>query len=1756
MQQFPGFEIRATLYVGQRTLVYRAWDLERRRLVILKCLRAPTPDELGRLEREFQLGREVGAAALPEVLAMVQHGQAHALVFEDFGATSLSALLKDGPLDLPTALRVAMGAARSLAALHAREIVHKDVTPSNVLFNPDSGDVRLCDLGLATRIPRTTQGLCNPNFLEGTLAYISPEQTGRMNRTIDYRTDFYSLGATLYELIAGRPPFALDDPIALVHAHTARTPELLHKALPAVPEVVSDLVLRLMAKNAESRYQSASGIVADLQRCLDQWAETGTIESFPLGADDRSAVLCVSQKLYGRERESETLREAFERTSEGGSGLLLVRGYSGIGKSMLVNEVHRPMVARRGLFIDGKYDQLGRSTPLSAFKQALEQLIAQLLTESEEQLAGWKQKLQVALGDNGHVLLDFLPSAALVLGEQPAVIELPPSEARERFDRTLIAFIQAFAAPAHPLVLFLDDLQWVDRASLRLLEGLLADENSASLLVIGAYRDNEVPPSHPLMGTLTALGEQGVAIETITLSPLDETDTIALVADSLERGTDEVAPLGGLIHQKTGGNPFFSVQFLRCVSENGALALDAETGQWEWDLADIARMQAIETAVELMLSRIEGYGEQTKGLLQLAGCMGNRFDLETLSIISSASPREVSRALWEPVRDGLVLPLDEAWQYYHWLGQEHEDAPPAEGVRYRFAHDRVQEAALISIPETERAELSLRIGRLLLARCDAEEREERVFDLVKHLSLGADLFTTRQERDELAGLCLKAGRKALASTAYAPARDYLVQGAELLGADGWERDFELMFALHRELIEVEFVLGNLERAREVFDVARERSQTLLHLGDIYQLMIRIHLTADEIAEGLRLGREVLMRFDLELPTDQAAAEAMMEAERVRISELVGERPIASLVNEPEMTDARLATCLGLLHETWTCAIMAGDFLQVMHTAVKITRLSLEHGYTRFSACGFVAHAAVQSLTGHYAEAKDFGLLSMEVCHRFEDVFIIPKVHNTFANFTNHWVHHLRSNVRVYEESYQSCLQSGDRWWGAWAVVWIRTARMIAGDPIDDMIRVGDQFHPYVEASGYQPLVWLSRLERQILLNLAGRTDGCDSFDGEGWTEAEIKTALTDMGFGFGLYVLHLYKAFCLLLHDHADEAPEQIEKALAHRDHIPGLMPYADWWFYAALVWMRSEVEPERVAEHLEQMQTWTEVCPENFEHRLLLMQAELARVKGEPAGDLYGRAISTAQRDGYLQHEALANELAARYYLDRERERAAIGYLLAAHDLYRRWGANTKVRLLEEQFPELRGRQGRTRGTISASETTTNEISLETMDLMAMLRAAQVISAELQLDVLLRQLLTIGVQSAGAQKGVLVVVRDGQPQVAAMATPEEVQVGVWTPLEESDLVPRSMVQYVLRSNDTLVLDDASNDKRFGKDAYIVRLCVRSALAVPSFNKGEGVGVLYLENNLTSSAFTPERVQPLQLLSTQAAIALDNAMLYDTLERKVAERTLQLAEKNAMLEEKNAEILRAQSQLVHSEKMASLGQLVAGVAHEMNNPISFIHSGLPSLRRDLGKLMARLPESDTDPKLAKVQTRIGRLLDAMGDGTRRVTEIISNLRTFSRLDEAEFKQADLCEALDATLVLLHNKMRDRIEVVREYGEIPHVECFVSQLNQVFMNLLANAADAIQGKGKITIRTDRLDEDRISIDITDTGCGMSEEVQNNIFDPFYTTKDVGEGTGLGLSISHGVIDKHKGTIEVHSAPGEGTRFRIVLPVRAARGVTEG
>lgn len=1769
MPQLEGFTIDAIVDEGPVSMVFRGREIRHQRPVIIKTFSDayPTAEAVARLEHEFEIGHELKATHVIAHLALVGYESSRALVLEDFGAEASNKGDGHPQLDVLTFLRFAHQAALGLGELHAADVVHRDVSPGNIFWNRTTGTVKLGDLGLATRIPRSREAVINPAHLQGTLAFIAPEQTGRMNRVVDFRTDFYSLGATLWYWLTGAPPFVEPDAMAYVHAHIAKAPPDLRALRPDVPDMVAAIIYRLLAKTAEERYQSAAGLAADLVRCISSLESSPSIAPFPLGEHDDARRFRVSERLYGREAEVAQLLETFGRVAEGRAELLLVRGHSGIGKSMLVHEVHKPMVARRAYMATGKYDLLGMTEPLSAIVHALQALVRQVLAEPVEQVAAWREAVLAAVDDRAQLLTPLIPALVDVLGSHPALLELGAVEARTRFETTLLQFLQVTATADHPLVMFLDDLQWADPASLRVLEQLLTSPDTKHTLVICAYRDNDVPASHPFALAAARIEEQRVPTTVLHLAPLGPADVTAFIADSLGRDEGDVAPLAELVLRKTGGNPYFVSQFLLRLVDDQLLAYADARREWDWHMEGIARLEVLESVVDLMVGKIGRYDTQAQSLLSLAGSMGGRFERSTIALVAGIDPREAARGLWEPLRDGLI----------HVVEGDRELAPPPDGdraplsgdVTYEFAHDRIQEAAIRGISDADREALHLRIGRLLLDRANDTKPAAHIFDIVNHLNLGRTLVTAPEERDRLARLNLRAADAARAATAFDAALGFARVAMSLLPEGSWATDRDFTYDLHRLCLETEFVAGNWDEATRLFEVTRAQASTTAQIADLYQLMIRILLQRDRVFEAATVGLEGCRALGLDFPTDPEAQGAVIVRDLATFDEYMKGNTIDELLNRPLMNDAGIAQLLGVLHELWAAAVMSGNGNAMIWSAIKTVTLALEHGNSRFTATGYVAMGLVLTLNKRVREADPIGRMAMELARRFDDPFVIPKVNNTYCNFTNHFAHHMRECLPIYEESYRNARLSGDTWWGAWAVGWLRVARLVCGVPLRETLQIQERFHDYIVSSRYKPLEFYSHMDRQIVLNLMGETVDALSFSSEDYDASQYVNYFAETGFGLGSHLHWIYLAFVHWLHGAHDATPALLDEADKHVGFITLTMPWIDHYFFGPLcaaqhvgssdsardAWARARMQRD-----LAQLREWEATAPENFAHRAALVEAEWHRVSGNDAEALrcYQAAIAGANKHQYLHHEAMANELVARHHLAEGRHQAAVGHLLEARLLYSRWGARRKARMLDEEFPRVLSRQRRAEAGTTVDHTTISgggTVGLEGVDLDTVLKASAAISAELNLARLIERLMQIAMQNAGAQKGVLILEHEGGATVEALASVDEEQVGTLQgiPLAASMDVPQSIVAHVQRTGRPTVLDDAGTSE-FAGDPYVRRHGVKSVLCLPVLKQQRRLAILYLENDRATAAFPPRRVALLGMICSQAATAIENARLYDTLEQTVERRTNQLAETNGRLlrgnEElarKNQQILQQQAMLVHAEKMSSLGQLVAGVAHELNNPINFISGGVPSLRRDVQKLADHTLATQREGQFEKVVQRIKTLLDAIEDGASRTSQIVRDLRNFSRLDEAEFKSADIHEAINTTLTLLGSKLKDQARVVKDFGALPPVYCAIGQVNQVFMNLLTNAIQALGADGLITITTRRLDEDRVQISIRDNGSGMSDEVKARIFDPFYTTKDVGEGTGLGLSISHGIIERHHGTIEVQSTVGAGSEFIVTLPI---------
>ncbi|WP_449421018.1 trifunctional serine/threonine-protein kinase/ATP-binding protein/sensor histidine kinase [Phormidium nigroviride] len=1810
-----GYQITEELYTGTRTLVYRGIRIRDQQPVVIKLLRNeyPTFNELVQFRNQYTIAKNLDLPSIVKPLDLVPYQNTYALVMEDFGGISLLEYLhqkiaaqtaeSSNILPLADFFDIAIQLATSLDGLIYQRVIHKDIKPANILINPDTKQVKLIDFSISSLLPRETQEIHNPNVLEGTIAYLSPEQTGRMNRGIDYRTDFYSLGVTFYEILTGQLPFASNDPMELVHCHIAKIPPTVHILNPAIPSFLSAIVSKLMAKNAENRYQSAFGLKYDLENARSlsnadvvlQGQETGTIPTWEIGQRDLTNHFLIPEKLYGREPEVENLLNAFERVANPpesplnkggnrGAEMMLVAGFSGIGKTAVVNEVHKPIVRQRGYFIKGKYDQFQRNIPFSAFVQAFRDLMEQLLSEFDAQLHAWKTKILLAVGDNGQVLIEVIPELERIIGAQPPAPELSGSAAQNRFNLLMQKFVQVFTTAEHPLVIFLDDLQWADGASLKLLQLLM--EDTGYLLVLGAYRDNEVSPVHPFIMTVDEIVKAGATVNTITLQPLSLADMNQLVANTLNCDLPLAQPLTELVYQKTQGNPFFATQFLKALHDDKLITFDWDIRHWQCDIAQVRALAITDDVVEFMAVQLQKLPTQTQEVLKLAACIGAQFDMNTLVIVGEKSPEETAAVLWKALQESFILPTTEIYKFF--IQTDSLTATDsAANPTYKFLHDRVQQAAYSLIPDEEKQIAHLKIGQLLLTHISPTEKEEKLFEIVNQLNIGKSLILYQAGQIELAKLNLKAGQKARAATAYTAAFEYCTTGIALLGEDRWQPQYELTLALYETATETAYLSGKFEQMKQLAAIITEHSKNLLDTIKVYEIQIQAAQAQHQFIEAVQIALKSVERLGISLPQQPSQLDVTKAFEATK-SILAGRQPL-DLITLPQMKDPNKLAVLRILTAVSSSAFVVTPAL-LPFIVLEQVNLSVQYGNTSFSANGYAYYGLI--LCG-MTEEIDFGYqcakLALLLLEHFNAKEMKARVYVGIYCSVWHWKEPLKNSLPFLREGYQVGLETGDLESATiCGFIYISYCWFI-GRELSDLSRESAAFRTQIAHLNQEGLTSHLTVFQQAILNLIGDAAEPWRLSGDAFDREEIVPVLERSGDRTVLYYFYATELSLCYLFGKLDLA---VEAAIAAEKYIGGatglfIVPLCytyDSLAHLAIYSQVSEAQQqdilERVAKNQEKMKKWADRAPENYLHKFYLVEAERCRVLGQKseALDLYDRAISLAKEHQFLNEEALANELAAKFYLEWGREKFAQVYAIEAYYTYSRWGAKAKVDDLEKRYPQLLApilQQPRATNSLTetlgretiASTNTSSSIS-EVLDLATLLKASQSISGEIELNKLLITLLEIVSANGGANKCVLLLKQDIDLKIVALVKEgESPQLLPSIPLESSSDMALSLVNNVKRTLLPLVLEDARISSQFAADIYIQEHQPKSILCSPILNQGQLIGILYLENNLTVGAFTRDRVELLNLLCAQAAISLQNARLYE-----------QSQTYSQQLEQALYDLQQTQLQMIQSEKMSALGNLVAGVAHEINNPVGFIAGNLNEAKRTVQDLTEHLNLYRTQAPAANIADHaeeidldyiiedLPKMIDSMQLGCDRIKDISTSLRTFSRTDKDYKVPFNIHEGIDSTILILKyrlkaNDERPAIEVVKDYRNIPAIECFPGQLNQVFMNILANAIDALEesnigrsfaqikaNPNRITIQTSLVDN-QVKISIADNGLGMNESLKTKIFDHLFTTKGVGKGTGLGLAIAQQiVVEKHQGQITVNSVPSEGTVFEIALPVK--------
>jgi PAS domain S-box-containing protein len=1790
-------------------------------LVVLPAAERALPATLERLAHEYALRDELDAAWAARPLALVREGGRTALLLEDPGGEPLEGLI-GAPMEAGRFLRLAIGIAAALGKAHQRGLVHKDVKPANILVNCADGQTRLAGFGIASRLPRERQAPEPPEFIAGTLAYMAPEQTGRMNRSIDSRSDLYALGVTFYQMLTGRLPFSAADPMEWVHCHIARKAIAPAERLQSVPAVLSEIVMKLLAKTAEERYQTAAGIEHDLRRSLAAWERHARIEPFALGDNDSPDRLMIPEKLYGREREVETLLAAFDRVVESGAPeLVLVSGYSGIGKSSVVNELHKPLVRPRGLFALGKFDQYKRDIPYSTLVQAFQSLVRPLLSKSDAELSRWRNEIMAALGPNGRLMTDLIPELTLVIGEQPPVPELEAQQAQRRFQLVFRRFLSVFTKAEHPLALFLDDLQWLDAATLDLLEDLLTQADVRRLLLVGAYRDNEVDAAHPLMRKLTAIRSSGAKVSEIKLGPLNPGHVGQLIADALGCATTSAAPLSELVHAKTSGNPFFVLQFLYALTDEGFLAFDHGAQRWSWDLGRIHAKGYADNVVDLMVGKLARLPDEAQRALQQLACLGNVADITTLAVVLGSSEDEVHAALWEAVRLELV-----------------ERLPGA----YRFGHDRVQEAAYSLIPEEQRAVAHLRIGRLLVARTPPQSREEVIFEIVNQFNRGAALITAREEREQLAELNLLAGKRAKASTAYASALTYLTAGAALLPDGSSARRAELTFALELHRAECEFLTGTSAVAEARLAELARHATNLPDLAAVTQLRVELLHVADRIDRCVEVGLDYLNRVCVvwsARPTPE-----VVRQEYAQMWRQLGDRPIEALLDLPRMADPVACGTMDVLTALVSPAWHTDYNLRSLVIG-RMVNVSLEHGN---SAASCLAYAFVGTVLGpyfgDYKGAYRFCQLGLDLVEQPGLDRFKARVY-LMSNLVNPWTRHVRTGRALVRRAFDTAQQAGDLTYAVFSQNNLVTNLLASGDPLADVQREAEAGLDFARQARFGIVVDFITTQLQLIRTLRGLTPAFGWLEDAGFSEGRFEQHLeSDPSLVMAVcwyWIRALQARFFAGAYASALEAASKAQPLLWTS---LGLFELPEYHLYAALTQaaLCDEAAGPELARHLEalaahhyQLQEWAENCPENFENRAALVGAEIARLEGRAldAMDLYEQAIRSARANAFIHNEALAHELAARFYAARGFEDFARVYRRKAHEGYLRWAADGKARQLEELYPHLR-EEAPALGLAS-----TIGAPIESLDLATVLRVSQAVSGEIVVEKLIHTLMRTAIEQAGAVRGLLILPRGLEQRIEAEATTsgDTVIVHLRDEAVGQAVLPESVLQFVVRTRESVILDDAAAHSVFTEDTYIRERRARSILCMPLVNQGKLNGVLYLENNLARSVFAPTRIAVLKLLASQAAIALENTRLYRDLAEREAkirrlvdaniigifiwdfdgrileandaflrivgydrqdlaaarinwadltpsdwrERDAQWIEEHKrtglrppiekeyfrkdgsrapillaaasfgesdnegvafvldLTERKEAEAAlgEMQTQLAHANRVATMGQLTASIAHEVNQPIAATVTNAEAALRFLN---ARQPDLD------EVRDALGCIVR---DG-ERAGDVLGRIRALIKGAPPLKEHVQIDVAIREVIELTRSEaMKNGVLVQTELVEdLPPVQGDRVELQQVILNLILNAIEAMSGTNegprKLLITTERAEPGDVLVAVRDSGPGLAPGALENLFKAFHTTKP--NGLGLGLSISRSIVEAHDGRLWASPNAPRGAVFQFTLP----------
>ena len=1730
---------------GFNSSIYQLSDDTYGQEVILKVMKEDFNyhPHSSQLYNEDRFLRNIDVKGVRASIDLIEDQQTPILVLEYFDGKSLKEWRKNHTPSFLDCLKIAISITESINEIHSKhKLIHRDISAHNILIN-ENGEIRIIDFGLAINvdIKQNVKGMSDQ--LLGTLPYISPEQTGRVNHPVDYRSDLYSLGVVFFELFTGKVPFESSDPLELIHSHLAVIPQLASKVNPNIPEVFSNILAKLLEKNVENRYQSANGLFTDLNKCKDQLALKIEIEGFTLAENDGSGQFKLPSKIYGRVDEIHALTESIENIGSRKRQMTLVSGKSGTGKTSLIYEVYKPLTSKRGYFIKGKHQQFQKDRPYQAITEALTNFVSLMLSENEQKLAHWKAIIQNALGEQGKLLTDLIPNLELVIGKQEELPVLGINEAQNRFHYVFGQFINALASPEHPLVLFIDDLQWADSTSLKLIKQLLLDPELDYFYFIGSYRDNEVLSSHPLSIIFKELPRLGVSIQEIHLKDLELDHVQDIVKDTFGSSDARSRLLANIVYGKTAGNPFFVNQFLKSIYENELVWFETKTGQWNWDIKGLESTNFTDNVVEFMIDKLSGMEANVRQQLTLASCIGDSFDIQTLGFIQD-NAEDLVDDLWQAVIEQLLIVEETETDSSQYKSNSISGLP---SLIYRFAHDRIRQAAYELIPKDEKSKVHQRIGELLLQRLDLEKEPDRVFDIADQFNLGsktqpADL------RIDIVRLNYKAGIKAISATANDSALSYFNAAVSHLSPSDWKEDHELCFKVYLSAMQSNYLVGSYEEMEKVGKLLISQPLSKIEKLETNNVLVQALIAQGKYIELIDFGLSILRSAGIKLPSKPSDLNILQNLIKTKLK-LRGKN------NEffeklPDMSDESMALAINMMTSISTASYHNYPKLFPL-VILKSVQLSISYGNSIDSIPFYGGYGTILcGVLGEYDRGYEFGQLSLSLLARSSRYkAVVPKTLVIYYTFINHWKDHLRESQNPTEEAFIVSMEIGDNQYAATSAFQKSYTSFLCGDRLPEVLSEMEAFLEKMDSLNQKGYQLYQQIVYQCLHNLAnpenyqpwqleGETFSILSYDIEVNEHTEDGTARFHIAFN-DLFINYLFGRY--------EEALIGAENCLKHIDTIvsTAYVPVVNFYDSLVCIGLLKTGNPadrkkliKRVKANQKKMKTWADHAPMNYQHKYLCVQAELTSIlkPNTYVKEFYDKAIKKANENDYLNELAIIYELAGRHFYRTNDESLQAYYLTKAVKAYRKWGAIRKSEDLKKEFPFTQERRKRdlqtsfTEGSFSFGSMSGNNL----LDLASVLKAASTISSEIQLSKAIPKLLDIVVENAGAQSGAFVLIQDGVAKLHALSNTEEgARVINPQPIEELDMLPVSVLQYVHRTKDTVILDDAVKDERFSKDSYLNQIRIASLLCLPIIHQQELIGIIYLENRLTKGSFNTDRTDLLSLLSGQIAITVHNAMLYDTLEQKVIERTKEIEQQKEKLHRQNKQL---------SDLNEEKDFLISVVSHDLRNPLQLI-KGYTSL------VLKEKSDNNVEEYLSHVI-----------ESSDRMESFISRILNVSAINSGDI---NLQWTSTDIVVLLKNEVDNFLPLAEkkkiDLSFIPELEQLDSKIDkgyfsQVVENLISNAIKYTHKNGMVEVSISQLESgDYFRIIVKDNGQGISMRDQKLLFSKFQplssTPTDGEDSTGLGLAIVKKYVEAMNGHIWCESEFEKGSTFFVEFPIES-------